>query len=806
MKTTKIIFRLYCIIVLVFAIGNNAAGQNVGDVVYADGNVRLVLVDGGWQVLHGDNVVAYGNSRVDLNNMPPAFKNFLDSYAEMPVRKNLSKSISKSEETEDYGPYITTAWDQSDPYNIEFPTVLGTRVLAGCVTISSAQVINYYRHCNPINIEGIYMSSNQIQSPYLEELNTILRWQYRYKISYTPNFDKIAVSNDERSKYLFYISLLQNAEYGVEGTSTLTADQVKALQNYFGYYCDVYELQDEKNMYSCIHQAITEGHPVIVEGMDEYYRSHSYIIDGFYYARNIANGWFHVNYGWGGLYDGWYSGLGELNYGQINTAVVAYPSDGTRAKMQPNPKYLCLRGKGEKTFSKYGLESNVTGHFTTLQLKEGAYDFYFEYPDGSTIAPTILYNKPLGHTNNSLKSFGRKYHRGFTEITLENDCSVYFSHSYSEDEDGSIWLFASGYEESYADVHEVTLHTDGKAITMNYDEGTNAYWTIMDVEPGLFSYYFTDNETDQIYGIASEGAYIPTIGYGDNTEAASFYCGDSPVSVNVLDYAKEYRVQTPVKTAKIKISCINSLTFKCEIIGFAAQDDTQNCMVSLSADKPEHGAVFGGGLQAKKAWTTICARPNQGWVFNGWSDGYCGNPRAVYLEGDTSLTAQFVKVNTEPAARELRLIQVAVHPKKMKYKANEPLDTEGCVIYGYYTDNTIDTIAVEELNFSSIDPQSVGKQSIVVEYNGKTTTFDVVVTDKTVSISEEITAADNIRIWSFEKTIFIENATREIVVVDMLGRIVRNTRTTADHIEIPIQAPGIYIVKTGVKTQKVLIR
>lgn len=806
MKTTKLFFRLYCVLVLVLAIGNTAAGQSVDNVVYADGNVRLVLVDGGWQVLHGGEVVAYGDSRVDIGKMPPAFKSFLDSYAEMPVQKNLSKSISKSDEVEEYGPYITTVWNQSEPYNTEFPTVLGTRVAAGCVTISSAQVINYYRHCNPINIEGIYKSSNQIQSPYLEELNTILRWQYRYKISYTPDFDKINASDEELSKYLFYISLLQNAEYGVEGTSTLTADQVKALQNYFGYYCDVYELQDEKNMYPCIRQAIIDGHPVIVEGMDAYYRSHSFIIDGYFYAPNIANGWLHVNYGWGGQYDGWFSSLGELEYYQITTVVVAYPSDGTRAKMQPNPKYLCLRKKGEKAFSKYELESNVTGHFTTLQLKEGVYDFYFEYPDGSTLAPTIRYNKPLGYTNNSLKSFGRKYHRGFTEITLENDCSVYFSHSYSEDEDGSIWLFASGYEESHADVHEVTLHADGKDIAMNYDEGAHAYWTIMDVAPGLFSYYFTDNETGQIYGISSDGSYMPSIGYGDNPEAVSFYCGDSPVCVNVLDYATEDRVQSPVKTAKIKISCINNYTFKCEIIGFAAQDDSRNCTVSLSADNPEHGSVFGGGLQAKKTWTTICAHPNQGWVFNGWSDGYCGNPRALYLEGDTSLTAQFVKVNTELSVRELRLIQVAVHPKKLKYKADEPLDLDGCVVYGYYTDNTIDTIAVEDLKVSDIDPQSVGKQLIVVEYNGKTTTFDVVLTDQTVSISEEIAAADNIRIWSFEKTIFVENATREIIVVDMLGRIVRKTTPAADRTEISIPTPGIYIVKTGVKMQKVLVR
>jgi hypothetical protein len=40
----------------------------------------------------------------------------------------------------------------------------------------------------------------------------------------------------------------------------------------------------------------------------------------------------------------------------------------------------------------------------------------------------------------------------------------------------------------------------------------------------------------------------------------------------------------------------------------------------------------------------------------------------------------------------------------------------------------------------------------------------------------------------------------------MTGRPIQTVKATADRLEIPMPQPGIYIVKTGTKTQKVMIR
>jgi hypothetical protein len=77
--------------------------------------------------------------------------------------------------------------------------------------------------------------------------------------------------------------------------------------------------------------------------------------------------------------------------------------------------------------------------------------------------------------------------------------------------------------------------------------------------------------------------------------------------------------------------------------------------------------------------------------------------------------------------------------------------------------------------------------------------------DPSTPISE-VSPNDNIRIWSFERTIYVQNATSEIIIVDITGRPIQTVKATADRLEIPMPQPGIYIVKTGTKIQKVMIR
>ncbi|MBQ5404393.1 MAG: leucine-rich repeat domain-containing protein [Bacteroidales bacterium] len=108
-----------------------------------------------------------------------------------------------------------------------------------------------------------------------------------------------------------------------------------------------------------------------------------------------------------------------------------------------------------------------------------------------------------------------------------------------------------------------------------------------------------------------------------------------------------------------------------------------------------------------------------------------------------------------------------------------------------YTDNT---------NAGTATAKIIGKGN----YSGNIEkTF--VINPAPVTATDDITLS-SVKIWSFNKTIFVENAAQEIVIVDMSGRIVKTIKPESSRTEIQLEKSGVYIVKTGIKTQKVSIQ
>ena len=64
----------------------------------------------------------------------------------------------------------------------------------------------------------------------------------------------------------------------------------------------------------------------------------------------------------------------------------------------------------------------------------------------------------------------------------------------------------------------------------------------------------------------------------------------------------------------------------------------------------------------------------------------------------------------------------------------------------------------------------------------------------------------NIRIWSFGSTVYIENATSDIYIVNLSGSLITKCTPESSHIEINLNNKGVYIVKTGNLTQKIVIQ
>ena len=391
--------------------------------VYSDGNVRIIQQPDGWQVMHFAKTVAHGDGIIDVNNLPPAFKDFLDFYAGLPQAQSPRRSLSKNA-TITYGPLLQTQWNQSTPYNDLCPIIDDERAVTGCTTIATAQILNYYGYCKPFAASGSSSATGEsISSDYISNVsisNSTINYDYSFPFL-EPDFSNM--DNSMLSKLILGIAFVQQATFGKSETSTYTYNQIEALKNTFGYQCEYYEIESLTDR-SLIPNAIKHGCPVIISGRNSQ-GGHTFIIDGY-----NGDGEFHINYGWGGSYDGWFT---YTQYPSSNAIIIAHPDDDNAALMQDAPKFLHISGNGiNKTISM----TRATDDLLTYQLSEpqdlaaGEYEFYFEYADGSTIAP---YTSSSIVLQNTYSNYGRYVSTPAT-ISLEKGYALDFLHNVGKGE------------------------------------------------------------------------------------------------------------------------------------------------------------------------------------------------------------------------------------------------------------------------------------------------------------------------------------------------------------------------------------
>lgn len=273
-KRTLTLFRRAALLLLLIAISGACRAQ---DVVYTKGNVKIIQYDGNWQMLHGRKAIAHGEGTINVDNFAPLVQDLIDHFAVKPVSrsKSLSKSLSKSATVEpEY--LIKTHWHQGAPYNNECPTLNGEHTPAGCVTLSSAQVLNYYRSCDPIDVEGDYIIYSKVESPSMtltEERyypNAIdenhpdgtYNYTYHYNHSYTPDFDKISSDDGELAKLIFAVAIAQRCYFDDWGSMTSWEVQCGAFNRYYGYQYDICE--EKRDMPAFIQNAVKNKMPVLM--------------------------------------------------------------------------------------------------------------------------------------------------------------------------------------------------------------------------------------------------------------------------------------------------------------------------------------------------------------------------------------------------------------------------------------------------------------------------------------------------------------------------------------------------------------
>jgi len=206
-----------------------------------------------------------------------------------------------AEGTTPTGGWVTTTWDQSDPYNRLCPLdpVDGARSVVGCGATAMAQVAHYHQQCNMsfdeddsyttysgIDIDG---DSERYDFPSFEELNEHLA-AVRLKYSRAMDLDDIDIAALNLA-----CGVAALMDYSSEGSGVSPFDMETALLSKCGFFsADMTGgLSDEFTL--TLQENLVNGLPALLgiatpDGMS----GHVIICDGY-----NTNGEYHLNFGWG---------------------------------------------------------------------------------------------------------------------------------------------------------------------------------------------------------------------------------------------------------------------------------------------------------------------------------------------------------------------------------------------------------------------------------------------------------------------------------------------------------------------------
>ena len=217
--------------------------------------------------------------------------------------KNSSKSVVKPVYR-----MLESLWGQQSPYNLLMPEFAQgkddlIKAPTGCVATALAQLMYYHKWPEQGNGTKSYTTRTKSLTLAADFSSSHYDWKAmspRYKATDNTSAGAKAVA-----------LLMRDAGYACEmdytprSSGALDAKAAQALEQNFGY--DAVLLRQKKmgkdNFIQTLREEISNGYPLYLAGSEQGEPAgHAWVVDGY-----DANGLFHMNFGWNGLANGYYS-------------------------------------------------------------------------------------------------------------------------------------------------------------------------------------------------------------------------------------------------------------------------------------------------------------------------------------------------------------------------------------------------------------------------------------------------------------------------------------------------------------------
>ncbi|MCF8331182.1 MAG: C10 family peptidase [Bacteroidales bacterium] len=257
-------------------------------------------------------------------------------------------------------PLLMSTWNQNWPYNEFAPADQfgpGGRALAGCVAVSMAQLMYYYRYPDSgTGSHGYYHS----QYGYLSADFGNTQYDFNSMVD-----DLGGKTNSAVATLLYHCGVSVEMYFSANGSGASMYNVKAAMENYFNYadsgsYYAKSSFSDSQ-WKSMIRNEIDHKRPMMYAGYPQNGAGHAFNIDGYQGTDH-----FHFNWGWSGSYDGYYylsalnPGSSDFTYGQAGSFHVVPGSNYPQFCTSANQTLTSMRGTFEDGSGHYNYQNNTS--------------------------------------------------------------------------------------------------------------------------------------------------------------------------------------------------------------------------------------------------------------------------------------------------------------------------------------------------------------------------------------------------------------------------------------------------------------
>lgn len=194
--------------------------------------------------------------------------------------------LTKVDYNQDIAPMLENSpigniqWGQDAPFNDKCPVKGSRHCYTGCMATAMAQVMAYHQYPKSYDWSEILPS-------------------YGLGVGTSSQKSEVARLNSD-------VGVALHMEYGTDQSGSVSTQYAKALSGTFGYNENVALINRDNYTYGewidILLNEFVEGRPVVYDGVSND-GGHAFVLDGY----RAKDGFFHVNWGWEGLSDGYYN-------------------------------------------------------------------------------------------------------------------------------------------------------------------------------------------------------------------------------------------------------------------------------------------------------------------------------------------------------------------------------------------------------------------------------------------------------------------------------------------------------------------